>query len=194
MTDLRFAVTALGVLLLAACTGTSTPRAPGPGGRVVPPAATPLPDVPPEPEFSQASWPALPGWDVDDPREALAAFRKGCAALATRAPWQASCAAALAVPHRTDPAGARAFFEQWLQPWRVTLRGTEVQTGQVTGYYEPILRGSRRREGSFTTPLYGVPDDLVTIELGDLYPALKGERVRGRLVGRKVVPYPDRAR
>ena len=38
-----------------------------------------------------------------------------------------------------------------------------------------------------------MPDDLVTIDLGELYPALKGERVRGRLVGRRVVPYPDRA-
>ena len=38
-----------------------------------------------------------------------------------------------------------------------------------------------------------VPDDLVTVDLGDLYPALKGERIRGRLQGRRVTPYPDRA-
>jgi membrane-bound lytic murein transglycosylase A len=45
----------------------------------------------------------------------------------------------------------------------------------------------------YQTPLYGVPDDLLIVDLGDLYPALKGERVRGKLQGKRVVPYPDRA-
>lgn len=100
------------------------------------------------------------------------------------------------MPAQATAVTVRAFFEQWLQPWRVSLRdasGAETVAGLVTGYYEPILRGSRTRGGAYAVPLYGVPDDLVTIDLGDLYPTLKGERVRGRLVGRKVVPYPDRA-
>lgn len=186
-------------LLLAACS-TAPPRpasrAPLPPGPASPPVPTLPVTPPPEPAFTPGRWTDLPGWNSDDARDSLAAFRKGCVALATRAPWQSSCAALATLPAPATAAAARAFFEQWLQPWRVTLRettGAETTAGLVTGYYEPMLRGSRTRAGAYTVPLYGVPDDLVTIELGDLYPALKGERVRGRLVGRKVVPYPDRA-
>ena len=42
-------------------------------------------------------------------------------------------------------------------------------------------------------PLYAPPDDLLTVELADLYPELKDKRVRGRVDGKKVVPYWTRA-
>ncbi|RZL90824.1 MAG: murein transglycosylase, partial [Variovorax sp.] len=190
-------------LAIAGCTTTprpsppASPPVPTPTAPTVPVTPPPVASLPaPEPSFTLARWSELPGWGSDDAREALGAFRRGCVALASRAPWPPVCTAVAAVPAQATATAARAFFEQWLQPWRVTLReaaGTEIATGLVTGYYEPILRGSRTRTGAFTVPLYGVPDDLVTIDLGELYPALKGERVRGRLVGRKVVPYPDRA-
>ena len=41
-------------------------------------------------------------------------------------------------------------------------------------------------------PIYGVPDDLLVIDLVDLYPELKGMRLRGKLEGRRVVPYDTR--
>jgi membrane-bound lytic murein transglycosylase A len=63
----------------------------------------------------------------------------------------------------------------------------------VTGYYEPLLTGSRTRRASYVYPVYGVPDDLLTIDLGDLRPDLKGQRLRGRIEGRRVVPYFSRA-
>jgi len=88
-------------------------------------------------------------------------------------------------------------LESTLRAWQVTTQVPgqkgSVQTGLITGYYEPVLSGARKKGGPFQTPLYSVPDDLLTIDLGDLYPSLKGERVRGRLQGRRVVPYPDRA-
>ena len=65
--------------------------------------------------------------------------------------------------------------------------------GLVTGYYEPLLAGSRASTAQFTIPLYAPPDDLLTIEIADLYPELKDKRVRGRVDGRKVVPYWSRA-
>jgi membrane-bound lytic murein transglycosylase A len=188
-----FAPVAALLLILAACTTTppGAPVTPAPAPPPTPPAA---PFVP-EPRFEARGWIELPGWATDDPREAFDAFRLGCATLRNRAPWQQSCAAAAAA-RPADAAAARAFFEQWFQAWQVSTTdadGRTVETGMVTGYYEPVLNGSRRRDARYTVPLYGVPDDLVTIDLGELYPALKGERVRGRLVGRRVVPYPDRA-
>ena len=65
--------------------------------------------------------------------------------------------------------------------------------GLVTGYYEPLLAGSRTRKAPFLYPVYGVPDDLLTIDLGDLRPDLKGQRLRGRVDGKRVVPYYSRA-
>jgi len=63
----------------------------------------------------------------------------------------------------------------------------------VTGYYEPLLRGARKRGGVYQTPLYRAPEDLLTIDLASVYPDLKNMRLRGRVVGNKVVPYPSRA-
>ncbi|MHB8836732.1 MAG: murein transglycosylase A [Candidatus Methylomirabilia bacterium] len=69
-----------------------------------------------------------------------------------------------------------------------------------TGYFEPVLPGSLVRTEAFRAPLYAVPADLVTLELAPyadsgLVPAeLRGKSLRGRLQGRKFVPYDDRDR
>jgi membrane-bound lytic murein transglycosylase A len=65
--------------------------------------------------------------------------------------------------------------------------------GLITGYYEPLLRGSRQPSERYRHPVYAVPDDLLAIDLGATYPELKGKQLRGRLEGRRVVPYYDRA-
>lgn len=86
----------------------------------------------------------------------------------------------------------RRFFEQHLKPYAVA--GTDAAVnGLVTGYYEPLLRGSRTRAKGFEQPVRGVPDDLLTIDLSAVFPELKDKRVRGRLEGNKVVPYWSRA-
>jgi membrane-bound lytic murein transglycosylase A len=54
------------------------------------------------------------------------------------------------------------------------------------------LYGSRVRTDRFRFPLYAVPDDLLTIDMADEYPQLKGMRLRGRLEGKRVIPYFDR--
>jgi membrane-bound lytic murein transglycosylase A len=92
-------------------------------------------------------------------------------------------------------AAARAFFEARFTPYSLI----DVQSdgsnspGLITGYYEPLLQGSRKRSKTFNVPLYAPPDDMLTIDLGDVYPELKGKRLRGRVQGRKVVPYFERA-
>lgn len=66
-------------------------------------------------------------------------------------------------------------------------------TSMVTGYYEPLLSGSRIRRGAYQHAVYATPGNLLTIDLGDLRPDLKGQRLRGRIEGKRVVPYYDRA-
>jgi peptidoglycan lytic transglycosylase A len=67
-------------------------------------------------------------------------------------------------------------------------------TGRVlfTGYYEPILAGSPVRTDIFRFPIYGLPDDLVEIDLSLFSQRYKGERIVGRYNGRTLVPYHDR--
>jgi membrane-bound lytic murein transglycosylase A len=62
----------------------------------------------------------------------------------------------------------------------------------TTGYYEPTLTGSRAPSDRFPFPLYRKPDDLLTIELENFSSKYKGERLVGRLLGRKVLPYYSR--
>jgi membrane-bound lytic murein transglycosylase A len=70
-------------------------------------------------------------------------------------------------------------------------------TGLMTGYFEPELDGSRNRNATYRVPLYGVPPDLVAVDLAAVVPELQGRRVRGRLVtaggALRVVPYWSRA-
>ena len=129
------------------------------------PASIPLrlPDTALEPlAFSD-----LDGWAADDHAQAFAAFRVSCGTLVrTRAPDERPMAAALAHVCRRalalshlDEAKARAFFEEHFRPLRISRLG-DTQ-GFVTGYYEPIVEGSRFPTREFTVPLYRRPDDLV---------------------------------
>lgn len=67
-------------------------------------------------------------------------------------------------------------------------------TGHVlyTGYYEPVLEGRLEPNAEFRHPVWGRPDDLVTVELGEFAEHWRGERIVGRLEGKRLVPYPDR--
>lgn len=61
-----------------------------------------------------------------------------------------------------------------------------------TGYYEPLLEARRAPEDHFVHPVYGVPDDLVTVELADFGVAGSPPRLVGRVEERSLRPYPDR--
>jgi membrane-bound lytic murein transglycosylase A len=156
--------------------------------------ARPPGEAPVSAQFEPVSWKRLPGWRGDDALAAWPAVVSSCGVMGTRVEWQSFCGAVVA----TSPGDAefvRAVLEQHLSPYRVVrLTGRKRTTkGLVTGYYEPLLRGSRERAGEFDTPLYRRPDDLLIVDLAAVIPELKGKRVRGRLEGNKVVPYHSRA-
>ena len=166
------------------------------GCQVVPTAPPAVaPPAPARAVFTPSAYSELPGWTDDRIEEAWPAFRVGCKALVarprTQALWHAPCAIAETIDER-DATAIRQFFETNFTPYRVTASDGNVR-GLVTGYYEPLLFGSRTSSATFAQPLYAPPDDLLIVELADLYPELKGKRVRGRLDGRRVVPYWARA-
>ena len=141
--------------------------------------------------MTPATFGELPGWDRDELREAWPSFMNSCIVLVRRADWSQACTAARVI-NANDSAAVRAFFETYFVPNLIRAEDGS-DTGLITGYYEPLLRGARRRGGEFQTPLYKVPDDLLTVDLASVYPSLKGMRLRGRLVGKKVIPYGTRA-
>ena len=190
-----FAAAALLALLLGGCATPSPPQT----AACPPPVPCPLcpvcpavpPVEPPAKPLQPARWEDLPGWREDDLAPAFAAFLESCRALAAKPAWAGVCndARALAAP---GSEAVRAFFEARLAPYQA-VNADGSREGLITGYYEPLLKGSRSRSAAFPYAVYGVPDDLLVIDLGDLQPDLKALRLRGRLDGRKVVPYYSRS-
>ncbi|MFC5472830.1 murein transglycosylase A [Paraherbaspirillum soli] len=176
---------------LAACT--STPITTAPPHEAQLPTATPQPSVSTAPgaTLRASTFAALPGWDSDDLRLALPAFLSSCTTLVRKSDWKEPCVIARDLDANNEKA-IRTFFQAFFTPYQV-INADGSDSGLVTGYYEPLLRGARKRGGAYQTPIYRAPDDLLTVDLASIYPELKGLRLRGRLVGNKVVPYPNRA-
>lgn len=145
----------------------------------------------------------IQNWDRDNQAEALPAFQKSCMRLLKKDPaadmgvggfagkaadWQDVCLKLAALKEGDD---VRKFFEDNFTPYEVW--GVNNRDGIFTGYYEPTLHGSLHKRGKYKIPLYGRPNDLISVNLGDFKPALKGETVMGRVTGHKLVPYHNRA-
>lgn len=137
-------------------------------------------------------WSRLPGWSEDRHADAWPALLNSCARLAgSDAAWKALCEEAQ-WGYTPDDASARAFFERHFRAHEV-IGNDGRQDGLITGYYEPLLYGSRTRDERYRYPLYKKPDNLLIIDLASVYPELRGRPVRGRLQGDRVVPYFSRA-
>ena len=176
--------------------GAATPAAPA---TVTPPAAAAS-----KPGLVAARFADLPGWAEDDLRAWLPALAQSCGVALRRAqsPWLPLCQSLDAL-NAASTAELRQRLEALLQPWQLRNAedsnaglnagsGASPDLGLITGYYEPILQGSRQRVAPYLHPLYATPDDLLSIDLGSLYPELRNLRLRGRVEGRRVVPYAAR--
>ncbi len=155
---------------------------------------------------------ALEGWQDDDPVAAFAAFLRSCDRLSMVPPerfvgrsirsenlqklygrasdWQEVCAVADMIEGDSAVA-VRTYFESLFIPVRIYREGD--QEGLFTGYYEPLLRGSRVPTARYSVPLLKHPDDLVSVDLGQFRDELKGERLAGKVVQNRLVPYASRA-
>jgi membrane-bound lytic murein transglycosylase A len=119
--------------------------------------------------LSAVAFAGIPEWRASDARGALAAFLRSCAALMDRAndsplggagyagtigDWRSACSDAARVS-RDDPGQAQAYFERAFVPYAV--KSEPHSDGLFTGYYEPLLRGSRLQHDQYQTPLYALP-------------------------------------
>lgn len=182
-TPLRWFVVFL-IIFFGGCAVTPTPPA-------KPPAPPLTPVTPPSAVLKPADWAQLPGWAENDALAAWPALLASCGPLKKQSAWQTVCEAATKQTPQDD-AAARAFFEHWLLPHQLsTTDGND--TGLITGYYEPLLFGSRTPTSRYRFPIYAVPEDMLIIDLASVYPDLKTYRLRGRVAGNRVIPYFNRA-
>jgi membrane-bound lytic murein transglycosylase A len=186
--------------------------------RVVPPTPAPPPAPPPQiktvtlARYEPSSLAQAPQVNDADLVAAWPALLASCNVFdrtARREKWSSACAAARLAGG--DPVAIRAVLESQFSVYRILTETRDAASsateprvldltdrGRLTGYYEPELIGSRVRAEPFTVPLYRVPDDLLVVDLGTVYPELHGKRVRGRITesssgGKRVVPYWSRA-
>jgi membrane-bound lytic murein transglycosylase A len=165
------------ILLVAACT--QLPEKPAP----------PKPPVPERAQYIETSFAALPGWERTRLEPSLRAFLNGCARAPAILLGPCGTATTIAIG---DEAGARRFFETTFAPYAMV--STESgDTGTITGYYEPVLRGGRLRDEINRYPIFGIPDDLIVVDLASVAPETRNLRLRGRVDGRRLVPYYTRA-
>ena len=141
-------------------------------------------------------WEEIDGLNQDDVSLAWPAWMQSCSTLINRPMWQKVCNVATQLNSQTankpSAEAVQAYFKQNFLVYKTTnADGTE--SGLITGYYEPLLRGSHTKSEKYSHPLYETPSDLITVELDSQFPELKYKRVRGRLVGNKLVPYYSRA-
>ena len=148
-----------------------------------------------------AKWEDIDGFASDDLSAAWPAWLQSCGTLKNKGQinqtaWQAACNAAFALKQPKN-AAIIDYLTDYFNVYAAT-NADGGDTGLVTGYYEPLLKGSRTKSVNYPHPLYKQPADLITVDLAEIYPELKGKRVRGKLVldkegHNKLVPYATRA-
>src|ERR1700682_2162104 len=153
-------------------------------------------------QYIPVAWADIAGWSEDDHLAAYKAFRLSCRPISAQRNLPADpkalgislrdpCRAARA-SDISDGAKARAFFEEHFLPLRISRLGEG--DGFVTGYYEPVIDGSRAQTDAYNVPGYRPPSHLVVRGVKQSASGLPNKGQVFRKIGRrKLVPYYDRA-
>ena len=152
-------------------------------------------------QYSPLVWSDIAGWESDEHLQAYKAFRISCASITAQRNLpvdQKALTGSLREPCRAakaqdigDDAQARAFFEENFLPLQISRLGEDA--GFVTGYYEPILEGSRTQTDVYNVPIYRRPSNLFVRGFRQDAPSLPNKGAVYRKIGRrKLVPYYDR--
>lgn len=156
--------------------------------------------------LGRADFEALSGWADDDHTAALETFKNACQVLMRQKPaavvkprrvggrvsdWLSVCVRAATTEATKGSESAREFFEDAFTPLAILARGSDI--GKFTGYFEPIIEGSRDPDPAYPVPAYRRPDELVTVDLGLFRNDLGGRRIAGRVSGGRLQPFESRS-
>ena len=150
--------------------------------------------------FELRSFADLPGWRDDDHLAAFEAFRRSAEHAADKRYKDGGLGVsfkdlkpALNASLRAfvmDGPDARQFFEHWFTP--ALVKPEPGRQGHVTGFYEPLVKASRKRTEAFPVPLYRRPVDLVEIDESTRPAAMDPYFRFARKTGTGLEEYPDR--
>jgi len=175
---------------------------PQPRPRLLPYPALELPVEIPGSQYVPIGWRDVTGWSDDDHLAAYRTFRTSCQPIVAQNGPPAESKAlgtSLRDPCRiarslelSDGAKAKAFFEENFLPLRISRLGEGE--GFVTGYYEPVIEGSRTENEIYNIPVYRRPSNLFVKGYHQPSASLPNKGAVYRKIGRrKLVPYYDRA-
>jgi membrane-bound lytic murein transglycosylase A len=128
----------------------------------------------------------LKGFYNDNLNLALEVFQKDCKARRVNKNLKDICKESFSYT------SGKEFFTKNFTPYKL-LNKKNTSKGLITGYYEPIIKGSFTQSDIYKYPVYKTPKNLITVRLSSLYPELKKYTLRGKVVGNKLVPYDTRA-
>ncbi|MFZ2154897.1 MAG: MltA domain-containing protein [Bradyrhizobium sp.] len=152
-------------------------------------------------QYAPVAWADVAGWREDDHLAGYKAFRVSCRPIAAQlkppsdpkalgTSLRDPCGTAKGLD-LTEGARAKAFFEEHFLPLRISRLG-EAE-GFVTGYYEPVIDGSRTQTDVYTVPVYRRPSNLFVRGTSQSSAGLPNKGQVYRKIGRrKLVPYYDR--
>lgn len=142
-------------------------------------------DCLPKTYLMKSTFAELPNFENENFDTALLNFKNSCISSKTREFYPSLCKKA------ADVNNSKKFITSEFIPYSVTAQDGN-DTGMLTGYYEPYLRGSLTQHDEYKYPVYSTPNDLIVVDLSSIYPDLKNYRLRGRIEGNKLVPYHTR--
>jgi membrane-bound lytic murein transglycosylase A len=142
--------------------------------------------------LKKSDWSAIESsLESDNLLPAWTAWLRSCSSLKQKDAWKKVCDLTDSIKEPSNE-NIQNYFKKYFNVYTATnLDGSD--TGMITGYYQPILKGSKVKTAQYKVPLYTTPKDLITVDLSEVYPELKSKRLRGKLAGNKLVPYLSRA-
>jgi membrane-bound lytic murein transglycosylase A len=158
----------------------------------------------PQMSFREVAFDQLPGWKAAHLQQSFLTFQSSCRAFVKQDPerivgtdsinlqakdWQPACQVALTI-NPLDEIAVRLFFEERFTPLEFYDR--KPVKGLFTGYYLPQVKGSFTQSQDFNVPLYEMPKNLVSVELGLFMPQFKNTKIVGRIQNGKLLPYYSR--
>ncbi len=127
----------------------------------------------------------IPGWASDDFSEVLPALTKSC--QNPKSDWKDFCQGLNFQDFQGSSKKVKRYLEKNLDAYLVLSDGREE--GTFTGYYEASLKGSSQKDDIYQTPIYGMPTDLVRLDLKNFHVQSDKQQLIGRVENGQMIPY-----
>lgn len=136
-------------------------------------------------ESKKTQFDYMNGFYEDDLDLALNVFKKACTKSARKDLFKQVCF------NSQYYNNGKEFFTKYFTP-RVMVSNSGDK-GLITGYFEPLLYGSRTQDDFYKYPVYKTPKDLITIKNKRRHPSFKRLKYKAKIHRGRYVPYDTRA-